>query len=66
MLRLFEVNLESSYINTTTPQTNDLVLAIPWSRASPANVGGMSAMCYYLALEMLASVRSLFTRNLAA
>ncbi len=56
MIRLFQVNQDGGYINTTTPQTNDLSLSIPWSRASPANVGDMSAMCYYLAIEMLASV----------
>lgn len=40
------------YYNTTTPQSN-LTLGIPWSRASPANVAGMSGIAYFTALEMV-------------
>lgn len=55
MVRMLQVANNPAYANTTTPQTNDLALSIPWSRASPSVTGGMSAICYYLALEMLGS-----------
>ncbi len=57
MVRLLQVANVPSYANTTSPQSNDLSLSIPWSRASPNVTNNMSAVCYYLALEMLASVR---------
>ena len=46
-LRIMQVALADAYWNTTTAQDN-LSVSIPWARAAPGNVGGMSAMCYYL------------------
>jgi sialate O-acetylesterase len=54
MLRIFQVALSPSYPDVTTPQ-QDLNASIVWSRAAPGYTGGMSAICYYLALEMLQS-----------
>ena len=45
LLRVFQVATLDEYSNTTTPQVN-LTASIPWSRASPASIPGMSAMCY--------------------
>lgn len=50
-IRLFQVALDASYVNATSPQTN-LTTSIAWSQASPANVAGMSAMCYFYATQL--------------
>jgi sialate O-acetylesterase len=47
-LRIFSVALDPSYPSVTTPQLN-LTASIPWSQASPSTIGGMSALCYFLA-----------------
>ena len=52
-LRIFQVAMLDAYCGTTTPQTN-LTPSIPWSRASPASIPGMSALCYYLGAELVA------------
>lgn len=51
-LRIAQVALQGSYFNTSQPQSN-LTLHIPWSRAGPANIAGMSAIAYFTALEMV-------------
>ena len=52
ILRIAEVALLPEYYNTTEPQTN-LTMMIPWSRAAPTNIAGMSAIAYFTALEMV-------------
>ena len=52
-LRIFQVAELDAYAGTTTPQTN-LTPSIPWSRASPASIPGMSALCYYFGAELVA------------
>jgi len=51
-IRIVQVGLEASYVNATTPQT-DLTLSIPWGAVSPANLGGMSAMCWFTAKALV-------------
>lgn len=51
-LRLMQVALEDSYWNVTTPQDN-LTASIPWGRASPMNVAGFSALCFYFGAEQV-------------
>lgn len=53
-LRLFQVALVAGYVNTTTPQTN-VTSSIPWSRAGPDNVLGMSAMCYFYGVNLVSA-----------
>lgn len=53
-LRIAQVATDPSYYNVTSPQT-DLLLSVPWGAPSPANVAGMSAVCYYYGLEMVAN-----------
>jgi sialate O-acetylesterase len=53
-LRIAQVATDPSYYNVTSPQA-DLLLSIPWGTPSPANVAGMSAVCYYYGLEMVAN-----------
>ena len=52
ILRIAQVALLAEYYNVSEPQTN-LTMAQPWSRAAPSNVGGMSAIAYFTALEMV-------------
>ncbi len=51
-LRILQVALEGSNYNVTAPQAN-LTVDIPWGRPSPANVAGMSAVCYYFGVERI-------------
>lgn len=52
ILRIAQVAMLPEYYNVSTPQTN-LTMSTPWSRAGPKNVGGMSAIAYFTALEMV-------------
>jgi hypothetical protein len=45
MLRYLQVAPNASYVDVTTPQTDDLVLSIPWSRASADLTREMSGAC---------------------
>ena len=54
LLRLFQVALLDVYANSTSPQSN-LTASIPWSRASPDSVPGMSALCYLAAAKAVAA-----------
>ena len=54
LLRVFQVALLDEYANATSPQSN-LTASIPWSRASPASVPGMSALCYLTAAKAVAA-----------
>ena len=49
-LRLMQVRTEDAYWNVSSPQDN-LTASVPWGRASPANAGGFSALCYYFGVE---------------
>jgi sialate O-acetylesterase len=51
-LRLMQVATADAYWNVTTPQDN-LTTSVPWGRASPANAGGFSALCYYFGVEQV-------------
>ena len=55
VVRVFQVALVHAYNNATQPAFN-LTPNIPWARASHNSVGGMSGICYYLALDMVAMV----------
>lgn len=54
LLRLFQVALDPSYVNATTPATN-LSASVPWSRASAGSAPGMSAMCYLFGAQAAAA-----------
>jgi len=54
LLRIFQVALLDEYGNATSPQSN-LSASIPWSRASPDSVPGMSALCYLTAAKAVAA-----------
>lgn len=51
-LRVFSVAMLDAYYNTSSPQTN-LTAALPWARAAPASIPGMSALCYYFGAELV-------------
>jgi sialate O-acetylesterase len=51
-LRIAQVAMLPEYYNVSVAQTN-LTMALPWSRAMPSNVAGMSAIAYFTALAMV-------------